>query len=87
MTLLDRVSRALHASYLKDFGGADQTPYDELADFHKEYGMKQARAAILAMRDIPPELIMKAQLNDPKFTNNCGVFWRGIIDAALAEDK
>lgn len=75
MGMVEKVAEAIRLAHDECPKGLPFTEYTEF----------MARAAILAMRAIPTETIFAASLRDPKLTRNPGIFWRGIIDAALAE--
>lgn len=82
MDMIEKVARALHASWIKDWGHlgeADATPFNELHPLHREYGMKQARAAIEAMRE-PTKEMTDAAGYEPEIAQ---VTYPAMIDAAL----
>lgn len=66
---LERAARALHTHWLKNFdhGGmhADQRSWDDLAPEAKAYGIGQARAVMMAVRE-PDEEFMLALYPDPE---------------------
>lgn len=63
MSTLEKIAMALHASWITDYDhtvmAPDTTPWDRLSEAQKEYGRKQARAALEALKEPICEAINK----------------------------
>jgi len=87
--MIERVAEAIYLAHIKNYAGLAKQPegkWEQLADWQKDYGRAQARAAIEAMRE-PTDAMIEAGWQDGMAGfgegEECEPVWHAMIDEAL----
>ena len=85
-TMVERVARAIYAVRLSRRSGKKARSWGELSPKWQVFWMKQARAAIAAMRE-PTKAMRSAIRNVEPLHSDLSDIWNAGIDAALSDSS